>query len=104
MYIDTSNDTLITGATAPIPSADTAIATASTPVAIPGPIYVKTDSSGKAQVYFQLGTGSDPGTQRVNISVNGNEYPATFFRATATTVAPTAGITINWKGSSSSAE
>ena len=86
VYIDTSDDTLVSPATAaaPIPSADTAIATASTPAAIGGPLYVKTDSSGRAEVYFQL--GSTAGAQRVTISVNRTPYSDTFFRATATSV------------------
>ena len=93
VYIN-ADDTLITGnnAVVPIPSANTAIATASTPVAVGGPIYVKTDSSGKAQVYFQL--GSTAGAQRVAVSVNGNDYIDTFFRATATLVEETDAATI----------
>ena len=95
VYVDTSDDTLVTPATsgAPIPSASAVEATSTSPVAVEGPIYVKTDPSGKAQVYFQLGT--DAGSQRVNISVNRTDYDNTFFRAIAANVAPTDAVTIS---------
>ena len=55
-------------------------------------MYVQTDSSGKAKVYFQL--GDTAGQQRVTITVAGTGYPNTFFRATAAAVVATDAATI----------
>ena len=69
----------------------TAVATSTTPRPATA-IFVRTDSSGKAQAYFQL--GSTTGTQRVTITVNNATYANTFFRATAADVASTDAATI----------
>ena len=85
-----ATDTLVTTAPA-TPDALTTTATST----VPGPaeaIYVKTDSRGVAQTYFQLGTNQ--GSQRVTITVNGQTYADTFFRATATDVDSTDAATI----------
>ena len=94
VYVNTITDTLVSPATdsAPNPSAPTTVATSTSPPAIEGPIYVKTDSSGKAQVYSQL--GSTEGPQRVTISVGRTAYTDTFFRQTAADVETTDASTI----------
>ena len=67
-------------------------ATATSPMPSEGPVFVRTDSSGKAQVYFQLGDAK--GQQRVTITVNGADYENTFFRATAANVVSADAATI----------
>ena len=91
VYIDGS-DALVTTDPA-TPDALTAMATATSPISSEGPVFVRTDSSGKAQIYFQL--GSKKGQQRVNIKVNGQDYDNTFFRATAADVVSTDASTIS---------
>ena len=89
VYTD-ADDALVTTAPA-TPDALTTVATSTTP----GPaeaIFVRTDSRGKAQADFQL--GSTTGTQRVTITVNSDTYANTFFRATAADVASTDAATI----------
>ena len=88
VYID-DEDVLVITAPA-TPDALTTVATSTTP----GPataIFVRTDSSGKAQAYFQL--GSNIGSQRVTITLpsvsdpeDPNPFADTFFRATAADV------------------
>ena len=84
------DDTLLTAAAPTTPDALTIVATSSSPGAATK-IYVKTDSSGRAQTYFQLGTAE--GSQRVTIELPGigpsSDYSDTFFRATAANVAAT---------------
>ena len=91
-----ADDTLISGATAPNPNGLTTVATSSSPAPVEGPVYVQTDSSGKAKVYFQL--GDTAGQQRVTITVAGSDpvedYLNTFFRATAAAVVATDAATI----------
>ena len=89
VYVST-DDTLV--ATAPAtPDALTTTATSTVPVPA-GSIFVKTDSRGVAQTYFELGDTAGP--QRVTITVNGQAYNDTFFRATATNVDSTDAATI----------
>ena len=70
------------------------MATPNSPAPSKGPVFVRTDSSGKAQVYFQL--GSKKGQQRVTITLpgTGTDYSDTFFRATAADVVSTDAATI----------
>ena len=86
VYTDDS-DALVTTAPTTL-DALTVPATSTVPVPSTA-IYVRTDSSGKAQTYFQLGSGA--GSQRVTITLPGvgATYPNTFFRATATDVEST---------------
>ena len=96
VYID-NMDNLVTSAPG-TPDELTTVATAT----VPGPstaIFVRTDSSGKAQAYFQLGSANGP--QRVTITLPGvsldpnkNPFANTFFRATAANVESTDAATI----------
>ena len=91
VYITTADDTLsITAPTTP----DGSVTISTTPATFnsPGPagaIFVKTDSSGKAQTYFQLGTSEGPQRVTITLPSTGQTYSNTFFRATAADVAST---------------
>ena len=91
VYIS-GTDALVTDAPPTTPDALTTIATSSTPSPAES-IFVKTDSSGKAKTYFQLGSETQ---QRVTITLPGTgaTYDNTFFRATAASVASTDAATI----------
>ena len=97
VYTDDEDD-LVTTPAPTTPDALTARATSTVPKPATA-IFVKTDSSGKAQVYFQL--GSTNGSQRVTITLpsvslnpNINPFADTFFRATAANVVSTDAATI----------
>ena len=99
VYIDPDDDTLVSAVTDPnnAPedlSVTVTRATPNSPAPSKGPVFVRTDSSGKAQVYFQL--GSRKGQQRVTITLpgTGTDYSDTFFRATAADVVSTDAATI----------
>ena len=96
VYITTATDELVTAPPDTPDGSDTVSTTVATSTT-PGPataIFVRTDSSGKAQAYFQL--GSTMGAQRVTITLpgTGSTYSNTFFRATAADVASTDASTI----------
>ena len=95
VYTTTATDALVTtypGTPDGSDTVSTTEATATSPMPSEGPVFVRTDSSGKAQVYFQLGDAK--GQQRVTITVNGADYENTFFRATAANVVSADAATI----------